>query len=162
MRYNLLKNEQFKETNTNLQPESIVCCYRRHCCQIFVAFIVQAKQYIIEEENEANERLLVAVFIDLINPDDFSSTYITPNLRYVRSCCLLTTSLLLSVHYCFLSSLNSMKKENKAKKAVVCQKKKIIDVNEIYFLYVRQTPRKTTVATIVIDAMQCCCRCCYL
>ena len=32
----------------------------------------------------------------------------------------------------------------------------------IYFFYLRQTPRKTTVATIVIDAMQCWRRCCYL
>ena len=96
---------------------------------------MQAKQYIIEEENEANERLLVAVFIDLINPDDFSSTYITPNLRYVRSCCLLTTSLLLSVHYCFVSSLNSIEKENKAKIEVVVRRRKIFDLIDPFDIF---------------------------
>ena len=35
MRYNLITQELFKETNSNLQSASIVCCCQRHYYQIF-------------------------------------------------------------------------------------------------------------------------------
>ena len=152
----------FRETNSNLQSEGILCCCRRHYFQIFVAFIEEAKQYIEEgKQAKQNKRTIVSNYFHRsirLLPYDFASTYTTPITPPPQPLSRTSAGVVAVIYQG--SWIARSKKAKQTKRKISLELFSFDLINSVRFCFYLHNTHHTTTTAIV--ACKCWRRCFYL